>query len=242
MKGLTLELFPADVVDNNDPDQKGRVQLFCPSFMRGWRKTDYFWAQQFSLSTGATTTSGSSSIPEVGSKVWAFMANKILFKYPYYMADAMFDEFNPHKVFGETVLADIQQQIKASATLSYPHVKFTRLTNGVCEFKSSDPANPFWGVYHPTGAQIIINKNGRIFAGNKSSKLDHVVSVTKLKSYFFARLGNLGNPLFADILTQDLVFEDFYGGIDPSVNLPVPPVVAPPPNIDVGDPADIPFA
>lgn len=242
MKTISLDLFVAEVISNKDPEQKGRVQIFCPSFMRGWRKTDYLWAQQFSLATGGSDTFGSSRIPEEGTKVWAFLSNRILVRYPYYVADAVFDEFNPHKVFGDVVWGDIQSQIKSGNTLEYPHVKFTRAKNGICQFMCTDSSNPFWGVYHPTGAQLIINKNGRIFAGNKSNKLDHVVSETKLKNYFFERLGNLGTPLFADILTKDLSFEDFYGGINPSVNLPVPVTPPAPPSVDVGDPASIPFS
>lgn len=224
MKALSLELFPADVIDNDDPEKKGRVQIYCPSFMRGWRKSDYTWAQQFSLSTGASKTSGSSSIPEVGTKVWAFISNKILFDYAYYMADAVFDNFNPHKVFEDSVLANIQYQIVNQNTLKYPYVKFTMTKNGICQFVCSDPDNPFWGVYHPTGAQIMINRAGKIFAGNKTSRVDHVVSETKLKNYLFLKLGNLGNALFADIMAKNLSFDDFYGGIDPNIQLIVPPV------------------
>lgn len=239
MKTLSLELFPADVVNNNDPEKKGRVQLFCPSFMRGWRKSDYFWAQQFSLSTGGASSFGSSSIPEIGTKVWAFLANKILIKYPYYMADAVFDNFNPHKVFEEKVLLNLQTAHASGTQLKYPYVKFTMTHSGICQFVCSDPANPFWGVYHPTGAQIAINKNGQIFAGNKNSTMDKVVSTTKLKNYLLPRLGNLGGPLFADITSVDLSFADFFGGMDPSIIPLVPPTPLPEPQVDVGDPAEI---
>ncbi len=59
------------VVDNNDPRQYGRIRFRISELFNGWPDDHLPWAvHQASHVGGASSTSGSVSIPAIGSKVW----------------------------------------------------------------------------------------------------------------------------------------------------------------------------
>lgn len=221
---LFKDIYSVIVIDNNDPEQANRVQIFSPQLMQGIDPELYPWAKPWvSGGMGGSKSHGSSYIPEIKTRVWVWFSDEGRWKHPYYLADASFKEFNCGKVFQELYAP----YIKDGSTLKYPHVKFTAYKSGVCEFVSSDPKNAFWGIIHNTGKQIIINKAGEVFVGEKEQTPDRVVSETRLKNYLFPRVGNLGAPLFSDIADAKLGFDTFFGGIDGSESPPEPIIIPP---------------
>jgi hypothetical protein len=218
------DIYSVYVLDNNDPDKANRIKIYSPQFMKGMDPDLLPWAKPWiSGGTGGSKFHGSSYIPEVNSKVWVWFADNTRLKHPYYLANAEFKEFNCGTVF-EKLYAPY---VKGGSSLKYPHVKFTAYKSGVCEFVSSDPDNAFWGIIHNTGKQIIINKAGEVFVGEKNQTPDKVVSEVRIKNYFAPRVGNLGAPLFPDIGTAKLGFDTFFGGVG-SDETPPPVVIVPP--------------
>lgn len=228
------DLYNAIVEDNKDPDEAGRVKIRVESFMRGFQSDHLPWAKPYTIGSGGSSDYGQSWIPEIGSRVWVWFTDPpgsrgvddepfgTRMRHPYYMGDALFKELNPAKVFGDKVkpnlVTDETDDFKGGE-LNYPHVKFIMLQNGVCQFMSSDPDNPYYGIFHPSGSQILINPEGQVYIGSKSDQLDPVVSTIKLKEYLKPIVGNLGAPLFAPTIdAADLSFENFFAGIAGTVD------------------------
>lgn len=219
------ELFLATVINNNDPDKEGRVKVFSEPIMSGWKADHYPWVRPWSLSSGGSSNFGSSNIPEVDSKVMIFFSNNELKHHGFYVADASLKDLNAAKAFEEKVMPVVSRWVS-----QYPDTKFTIHKNGTCIAMSSSDDNPEIVIVSPNGAQFLITKDGNLFAGHDQSRMDPVVSTTKLKNYLTPILGNLGAPLFAaTITTADISFTDFFGGIDPSIT-PVSVVPPTPPD------------
>lgn len=148
------EFYYATVIDNNDPDKKGRVKIKVP-FLHEETTDDLLpWAKAFPLSTGGSSTHGTSCIPEIDSLLWVGFADQINFKKPYYIADIHLNDMNPHGLFE----ANVKSQLEGF-TSEYPDVKFTYLPNGICVgYTSGDNAEAFF--VHPK-ASIYIDKDGK---------------------------------------------------------------------------------
>lgn len=210
-------LYVATVVNNDDPSKRGRVQIRVDAFMSGFQADHLPWAFPFSMGTGGALQHGASAIPEKETKIWVWFTDNYRKTNPYYLADAIFQSLTPAGAFD----ANIKSHIKGGSGLKYPHVKFIIYKNNMCQFVSTDPAFPFWGVFHPNGNQVVINNTGQIYCGHESQTLDPVVSTNKLKAYLAPKLGNLGGILFPDIANADLGFDNFFGGIGTVTPIPV---------------------
>jgi hypothetical protein len=207
------EIYLATVMDNKDPDKEGKIQVFSEPIMNGWQKDHYPWVRPWSMSTGGSKDFGSSNIPEKDSKVMIFFSNNELKHHGFYMADVSLKDLNAAKAFEDKVLPKVGRWVS-----KYPDTKFVVHKNGTCIAMSSSEDNPEIVIVSPKGAQFLITKNGDLFVGKNESKMDPVVSTSKLKNYLSPIFGNLGAPLFlATIPTADISFTDFFGGIDPSI-------------------------
>lgn len=214
-------IYTGEVIENNDPLKEGRIKVRIDEFMSNWNPDLIEWARPWGTGgTGGSSSFGKSWIPEKGTKVGVFFQNEPSKKYPFYIADSEFKNVHPHKVF--------EQQIKPNLPRwesSYPNVKFIVLKNQTTLAFSSDEQKAEVAIYHPSGSQIHLSKDGKVYCGNKSGKMDKVVSTTKLKNYLLTIKGNLGAFLFLDIVNADISFSDFYGGIDPSITPGSPPTI-----------------
>jgi len=105
------ELFIAKVIDNNDSDEAGKVQIYIPHLMEGMTPSHYPWANQDREFT--------SFIPEVGEFIWVYFFDPVYKKKPYYRNKVTLKEYNDH---AETI---------GSMSGSYPNIKYIKFDNGV---------------------------------------------------------------------------------------------------------------
>lgn len=149
-----LDLYYAKVVDNNDPNKKGRIKIRIESLHNEISDESLLpWAKQFSLSTGGSKEYGTSCIPEKDSLVWVGFHDKKEFKKPYYVADIHLNEMHPHNLFEENT-----KSVLEGFESEYPDVKYTYLPNGICVgYTSGDSPEAFF--VHPK-ASFYINKDG----------------------------------------------------------------------------------
>ena len=150
-------LYQAQVVDNNDPDKAGRVKIKVPGIHSNVPEDLLPWAKQKTLFLGGSNTHGKSSIPEIDSLVWIAFDDPIDYLRPFYDADIQLNKFNPHKLFDTNVKSAI-----TGFSSSYPDVKYEYYKNGICVAISSSDDSPEIAIYHPTGTNIFINKDGKI--------------------------------------------------------------------------------
>lgn len=174
--------YPAKVIDNNDLEKRGRVQIRI-EHLHGeiTDNTLLPWAKQASLSTGGASTYGVSSIPEIGSWVWVFFDNEELLNIPFYFADVQLNGMHPHELFED----NIKTALGASSV--YPDMKYLYLANGICIGVSSGSAKEVF-IYHPAGSHIFINNAGEIHLKAGTVAVEKVV------------LGETTQQLLSDIL------------------------------------------
>lgn len=156
------DIFYAQVIDNNDPDQAGKIKIKIPH-IHEQVEDDYLpWAKAKYLFSGGSSSYGKSNIPEIGSLVWIEFAEPQNYRKPYYIADIHLNNFHPHKLFNNNVKSNI-----TGFGSSYPDVKYDYYKNGVCVGVSSNSSNPEIFIYHPSKTQIYINKNGDVIINGK---------------------------------------------------------------------------
>ena len=158
METLFEGLHAAIVVDNDDPDQLGRVKI-RPLIEGVDYNTDHLpWARPLFQSSGGSDSHGLSDIPENNSKVWVTYEKFKTRKNPHYLFDATENSLNVHGKF----LSDIKSNITGFQS-GYPDVKFRLYANGICIGVSSNSTNKEIFTYHPSGSHTFIDKDGKMF-------------------------------------------------------------------------------
>lgn len=154
------KLYAADVIDNNDLKQEGRVQIYIEPLMWGIGKTARSklpWARPFYNETGGDSTFGESKIPETNSKVWVWYEDDVNKKNPFYVTGLQLAGLNPHKLFTQHVAPSL---ITAGQSATYPDVKYTYYPNGICIGVSSSQTDPEIFIYHSPTTYMFIDKTG----------------------------------------------------------------------------------
>jgi len=139
-----MQLYIAEVLNNNDADKKGRVQIYCAPIHHNIKNKAANllpWAQSASCFT--------SNIPAVGSFVWIWFEKEEFYQNPFYLSTVNFSDLNGHN------------QTIGSMTAAYPNVKYIKLANNVAVGLSSDSSKPEISIHHPK-AEIYIEKDGHM--------------------------------------------------------------------------------
>jgi len=183
-------LHLAEVVDNNDPDKLGRVQVRPLIEGSGYESSHLPWAKPLLKSSGGSGTHGQSDIPEKDSKVWITYEKFKTRKNPHYIFDATGNNLNIFSKFNDDIKSNIAGQSITAPVSEYPDVKFRLYANGICTGVSSNSTNKEIFVYHPAGSMVFFDKDGKILiksAGDinieaGSSTIEEAVLGQKLKT------------------------------------------------------------
>ena len=164
-----FQLFPAEVVDNDDTDQRGRVQIKIEHLMDNVEDADLPWASDFKNFIGGSDSYGISSIPETDSKLWVFFMDDTFTRECYYIADMKVDaSSNVHKKFESEVKG------KVGSGGSYPNMKFLYAPNGVCLAICTASSTPEIILYNPAGGKdsyVYLDSSGNIELTNNSGTM-----------------------------------------------------------------------
>ena len=188
------QLYYASVTDNIYTSMKGvqskngRVQIQIQELHAETPQNMLPWARPFNMSTGGSSSSGVSNIPEIGTNVWIFFSdeNEGLYKKAFYIADGSLDNLNPHELFTDNVAPYIGSQA------IYPNAKYYYFSNGICIGVDSSSANPEIFIYHPM-ASVFINAQGLLqITGPSGDTLG--ILMTQLIT-ILTTLGTRGSPV-----------------------------------------------
>jgi alcohol dehydrogenase YqhD (iron-dependent ADH family) len=113
-----MNIWPAKVIDNNDPDKKGKVQIYIEYLMSDVKPSLYPWAFQDREFT--------SFIPENNEMVWVWFEDEINYRNPFYKTKLSYKDYQEHN---ESI---------GSLTGVYPNIKYIKLKNGVAIALNSD--------------------------------------------------------------------------------------------------------
>jgi hypothetical protein len=153
------KLWPAKVIDNNDPDKQGKVQIYIEPLMLDVQPSLYPWANADREFT--------SNIPEINDIVWVWFENERDFYNPFYKTKLSYAEYNEHNA---TI---------GSLTGTYPDIKYIKLKNGVSIALNSNLTEASILVGN---AEIYIATTGIITIKNGSSTIERNVLGETLKA------------------------------------------------------------
>jgi len=159
--------YIAKVIDNNDPDKEGKVQIYIEHLMSNFKTEHYPWARQ--------DREWSSEIPEIGFYVWVYFTDEKYLKKPYYANYVDLKDHHYHDSYEDNI------QTEVGSETEYPNVKYIYFPNKVCLALSSSTSTPEITLYHPS-CYIFIDKQGQLTIeqsnGNKFEMLTTGISIT----------------------------------------------------------------
>lgn len=139
--------YIAKVIDNDDEDKEGKVQIYIEALMHGFKPSDYPWARQ---DKGAT-----SAIPEKDDMIWVYYEDEVNYRNPYYKNKLNLEKYHEHDKYDDEVKSS------TGGSAEYPDVKYIYFENGVCIAVSSSDSKPEITIHHPM-AYIFIDKIGKM--------------------------------------------------------------------------------
>lgn len=162
-----FRIYIGEVIDNNDPDQNDKIQVFVSAIHVEDARSNSPWARPFLILGGGGANQGSSWIPEVGDKVWVFFQRPDINQDAFYLPAPNFNTSNTISAY-----SSIKSSLGESGAISdYPDVKFFSTPNGNIIGMSSDPSNPEVFLYSNSGSSILLESNGNIYTKSSSGKI-----------------------------------------------------------------------
>ena len=172
-----LNTFPAKVIDNKDPQLKGRVKIRVKHLFEGVVDNDLPWAYPMIDINGGSATYGTGFIPEKDASIWVAIENMELLDPIFYISAFMWDDMSG-SIFQQF---EAVHGLKIGLSSQYPDVKFLRLKNGVTVGLSSSTTTPEIFMYHPTGSSIKFAKDGSIKVKDSLNTVSIVIQNNKIE-------------------------------------------------------------
>lgn len=155
---IKLELHYAEITDNNDADQLGKLQIrILPEFV-DMKEALLPWARPF-MSAGFSATEHSMKLPEIGSKIWVVCNDK--FTYFRYLFGSPIEGLFDYAA----IKTDLDTITELSDSV-YPNVDFELMNDGSISFHNRVSGDH--GFFHNTGTYHIIDTNGYIYISEMS--------------------------------------------------------------------------
>jgi len=138
--------FRGKVLDNDDPDELGKIKVEVFSIFDGILAADLPWAvPAMPMFTGAGFDHGCFSVPEINSYVWCFFEQEDVYQ-PVYFAEAL----------------DGVHGLPTERTTNYPNRKVWKTKNGFVIYIDDTSGSEEVKVLHPSGAFLKIDNSGNI--------------------------------------------------------------------------------
>lgn len=153
-----MELRKAIVIDNNDPDKKGKVQLRILPEMKDVDEDKLPWCFPFMPSHGGGENPVS-EIPENDDMVTAFIKDPSWIYIEYMAADYIEDKY-PYADF-EDIVGDMTEL----GTQTYPNPQLRKYKDGSFSFHNT--ATGEHGFYNKNGSYCLFDVNGDVYVYSK---------------------------------------------------------------------------
>lgn len=164
---IKLNLYYAKVIDNNDPEKKGKIQAQVLPEMEGVEDASLFpWFKPFSGMGSALDQS--LAIPEINSYVWVFSADLNFNNGAFYLFESSLE--------GLFNFDAVKAKIDSSGVSAgdYPDIDFTQHPSGNVIFQNRKTGA--FGVVHKNGSFMGMDDSGKIISksstGNSEIEID----------------------------------------------------------------------
>lgn len=160
----------AEVIDNNDPDKKGKIKVRIMPEMESFSDDMLPWVAVYSNECGSYENIGEHKIFEKGSLIRVIVEDEF-YKKIRYISDDYIEDFYVYDSLDLTSITELESQ-----TYPQPYFKITK--DGAIEFHNTDTGEK--GILFKSGGYIIHDKNGKIFI-KPNSKIKIYNDTTSLK-------------------------------------------------------------
>ena len=177
MFDLTLET--AKVVDVDDKDQQGKIQINIESRFKNFKKSDYPWA--IPLISDVSDSTMSMNLPEKDSQVWVLVDK--FYKRFYYLSNRYF-----YKLFDFSKVKGLLEKCE-KINKEYKNLMFRYFSDGSLMFHNNKDGT--CGIISSNGGIVYLDKDGIFEIGNAVDTLGAMVS--ELLDYL-SKLKTVGSP------------------------------------------------
>jgi hypothetical protein len=148
-----MQLYIAEIRDNNDPNKKGKVQIYCAPIHHDIKTKLLPWAQSASSFT--------QKIPNIGEYWWVFFEKEEFYQNPFYLSSVQFSANNT-----------ANQTISSNLTSEYPNIEYWK-TSGGTAIALTKGDKPEISIKHPK-AEIYIDTDGhaKLYFSDNKNKMD----------------------------------------------------------------------
>jgi hypothetical protein len=159
----TLKLYYATVVDIEDPDEKGKIQIQILPELESVKESSLPWAMPW-FNRGMSADEYSFSVPPVDSKIWVLVDD--YWTEFYYLTGTFIEGYFDYS----SVKSEIDNIDEVSET-TYPNINFMLFENGNILFQNI--SNGDTGFLHKSGNYYVINSDGEMYgyAGEQKIQL-----------------------------------------------------------------------
>lgn len=150
-----MEYRTAKVIDNNDKDKKGKVQVqILPEFNNVLDPSILHWAKPYYDKAGGSMSAGEHNPPEKDSYIKVIIEDKY-WKEVFYLDEEYIDGNNSYQLLDQwsSMFPDMQTPV-------YPNPRFTKYKEGTVVFRNSETGE--LGLLHKSGTYIYFDDQGKI--------------------------------------------------------------------------------
>jgi len=154
-------LKDAEVIDNNDPNKKGYIQVrILPEFI-DVQESKLPWVQPYFNGVGISSEHGLHNVPEIGDRVKIIVKDKYWKDMEYFTGEYIEGKYIYSKWQG------IQNNITNNSGFTYPQPAFFKhFPDGTAIYHNSETGES--GIVSPNGDYININGDGKITLKSKN--------------------------------------------------------------------------
>lgn len=184
-----MTIREAEVVDNNDPDKKGKVQVRIFPEMLNFEKSVLPWCSPYSQGSSFSKDTGTHFVLEVGSLIRVLIEDPFYKEIRYISDDYVEGLYFYDKANGLSAISEL-------GTQTYPQPTFQIYKDGAIQFHNSETGES--GTLYKNGGYFLHDKNGNIVFNAKNGKLKFNNTQGSLKDLlkdFQSILLNITTPL-----------------------------------------------
>jgi len=159
---IKLNLYYAEVIDNNDEEKRGKLQIRILPEFKDMKESLLPWARPF-MSSGFSATEHLMKLPEQGSKIWVLVNDK--FTYFQYLCGSPIEGLFDY----DSIKSDLDTITELSDSV-YPNIDFELLNDGSITFHNRVSGDH--GFLHNTGTYYLVNNSGEVYLSALGNKIE----------------------------------------------------------------------
>lgn len=163
----------AIVVDNNDPDKKGKVKVRIMPEMETFSEDVLPWIGIYTMSMGSSDSSFIHDVLEENSLIRVLIEDWPYLRKVRYISNDYVEGLYAYDLFSSVNISELGSQ-------TYPQPNFKAYKDGTIEFHNSESGEH--GIFYKDGGYYLVDSSGNTFLNTNTGKLKVYNSTAQLKT------------------------------------------------------------